>query len=98
MPCALWWCSAPAGTGDCLVAGLSRGSVLIDMSSSSPLDTRELGARLAERGVAMLDAAGYRAGVRKAADATLSIMVGGDAAQHRPLPADPRDDGQADFS
>src|SRR5258706_8391994 len=66
------------GTGDCLVAGLSRGSVLIDMSSSSPLGTREIGVQLAERGVAMLDAP-VSGGVKKAADATLSIMAGGDA-------------------
>jgi 3-hydroxyisobutyrate dehydrogenase len=75
------------GTGDCLVAGLSRGSVLIDMSSSSPVGTRELGVRLAERGIAMLDAP-VSGGVRKAADATLSIMVGGDAhsiARCRPI-------------
>jgi len=65
-------------SGDCLLAGLARESVLIDMSSSSPVSTRELGARLAERGVAMLDAP-VSGGVRKAADATLSIMVGGDA-------------------
>ena len=64
--------------GDCLLAGLARASVLIDMSSSSPMGTRTLGARLAERGVAMLDAP-VSGGVRKAADATLSIMVGGDA-------------------
>src|SRR3989454_12709400 len=63
----------PGGAADCLLAGLSRGSVLVDMSSSSPLGTRELGARLAERGVAMLDAP-VSGGVRKAADATLSIM------------------------
>ncbi len=68
----------PGGTGDCLLAGFSRGGILVDMSSSSPLATRELGARLAERGVAMLDAP-VSGGVRKAADATLSIMVGGDA-------------------
>src|SRR2546428_11970776 len=66
------------GAADCLLAGLSRGSVLVDMSSSSPVGTRELGARLAERGVAMLDAP-VSGGVRKAADATLSIMGGGDA-------------------
>ncbi len=73
--------------GDCLLAGLARGSVLIDMSSSSPVGTRELGARLAERGIAMLDAP-VSGGVRKAADATLSIMVGGDSeliARCRPL-------------
>jgi 3-hydroxyisobutyrate dehydrogenase len=66
------------GTGDCLLAGLSRGSVLIDMSSSSPVGTRELGARLAGHGVAMLDAP-VSGGLRKARDATLSIMAGGDA-------------------
>src|SRR2546425_3793334 len=75
------------GPGDCLLAGFPRGSVFIDMSSSSPLGTRELGARLAERGVAMLDAP-VSGGVRKAADAALSIMVGGDAqiiARCRPI-------------
>src|SRR5258706_31808 len=66
------------GGAEGLLAGFPRGSVLIDMSSSSPLGTRALGARLAERGVAMLDAP-VSGGVRKAADATLSIMVGGDA-------------------
>jgi 3-hydroxyisobutyrate dehydrogenase len=77
----------PGGAGDCLLAGFPNGSVLIDMSSSSPLGTRELGARLAERGVAMLDAP-VSGGVRKARDATLSIMVGGDAhsvARCRPI-------------
>jgi 3-hydroxyisobutyrate dehydrogenase len=64
------------GAGDGLLAGLARGSILIDMSSSSPLGTRELGARLAERGVEMLDAP-VSGGVRKAENATLSIMVGG---------------------
>ena len=68
----------PGGNGDGLLAGLPRGSVFVDMSSSSPLGTRELGARLAERGVVMLDAP-VSGGVRKAADATLSIMVGGEA-------------------
>jgi 3-hydroxyisobutyrate dehydrogenase len=75
------------GSGDGLLAGLSPGSVLIDMSSSSPLGTRELGARLLERGVEMLDAP-VSGGVRKAEDATLSIMVGGSAqtiARCRPL-------------
>lgn len=73
--------------GDCLLAGFSPGSVLIDMSSSSPLGTRTLGAQLAERGVAMIDAP-VSGGVRKAADATLSIMAGGDAgiiARCRPI-------------
>jgi 3-hydroxyisobutyrate dehydrogenase len=66
------------GTGDGLLAGLSRGDIFIDMSSSSPVGTRELGARLAERGVDMIDAP-VSGGVRKADDATLAIMVGGEA-------------------
>ncbi len=77
----------PNGAEDCLLAGFRRGGVLIDMSSSSPLGTRALGARLAERGVAMLDAP-VSGGVRKAIEATLSIMLGGDAqsiARCRPI-------------
>src|SRR5258706_11810579 len=73
------------GTGDCLVAGLSRGSVLIDMSSSSPLGTRELGARLAERGGAMLDAA-VAGGGGEARDGTPPVMGGGEAARIGPCP------------
>ncbi len=75
------------GGGDSLLAGLAPGSVLLDMSSSSPVGTRELGSRLAARGVAMLDAP-VSGGVRKAVDASLSIMVGGDSetiARCRPL-------------
>jgi 3-hydroxyisobutyrate dehydrogenase len=66
---------------------LVRGSVVIDMSSSSPLGTRELGARLAQEGLAMLDAP-VSGGKRKADDGSLSIMVGGDqgiAARCRPI-------------
>jgi len=73
--------------GDSLLAGLARGTLLIDMSSSSPVGTRELGAQLAGHGVAMLDAP-VSGGVKKAVDASLSIMVGGEAetiARCRPL-------------
>ena len=66
---------------------LAAGTVAIDMSSSSPIGTRELGVRLAERGIALVDAP-VSGGARKAADATLSIMVGGDPqtiARCRPL-------------
>jgi 3-hydroxyisobutyrate dehydrogenase len=61
-----------------LLAGFAPGAVLIDMSSSSPVGTRKLGERLAERGVRMIDAP-VSGGVRKAEDATLAIMVGGEA-------------------
>jgi len=63
---------------DGLVAGFSSGKVLIDMSSSSPVGTRELGAELAARGVEMIDAP-VSGGVRKAEDGTLAIMVGGES-------------------
>ena len=63
---------------DCVLAGLARGRVFIDMSSSSPVGTRELGAKLAERGAAMIDAP-VSGGVKKAVDGTLSIMVGGES-------------------
>ena len=66
------------GAGDSVLAGLSRGKILVDMSSSSPVGTRELGELLAARGVAMVDAP-VSGGVRKAEDGTLAIMVGGEA-------------------
>jgi len=59
--------------------GLAPGAIVIDMSSSDPATTRELGALLRKKGVQMLDSpvSGARA---KAADGTLALMVGGDAA------------------
>jgi len=63
---------------DSLLAGLARGKILIDMSSSSPVGTRDLGEMLAPRGVEMIDAP-VSGGVRKADDGTLAIMVGGEA-------------------
>ncbi len=60
-----------------LARGLAAGSVVIDMSSSSPVGTCELGAALAERGVALVDAP-VSGGVRRAVDASLAIMTGGD--------------------
>jgi 3-hydroxyisobutyrate dehydrogenase len=59
--------------------GLRRGAIVIDMSSSDPGTTRELGKLLAKKGIRMLDSpvSGAKA---KAADGTLALMVGGDAA------------------
>jgi 2-hydroxy-3-oxopropionate reductase len=59
--------------------GLRAGAVVIDMSSISPVATRALAARVAERGATMLDAP-VSGGEIGAKNATLSIMVGGDAA------------------
>ena len=60
-----------------LGGGKSGGGLVIDMSSSEPMGTRALGAALAERGVALVDAP-VSGGVPKAADGTLAIMVGVD--------------------
>jgi len=67
------------GQSDCLASGLARGAVVIDMSSSSPVGTRALGAELEKRGISLLDAP-VSGGVRGAEAATLAIMVGGDPA------------------
>ncbi|GAB4199346.1 MAG: NAD(P)-dependent oxidoreductase [Roseiflexaceae bacterium] len=63
-----------------VASGAAAGALVIDMSTISPQATRAIGARLAERGVAMLDAP-ISGGSEGAARGTLSIMVGGDAAQ-----------------
>jgi 3-hydroxyisobutyrate dehydrogenase len=57
--------------------GLSRGAVVIDMSSSDPDTTRALGALLKRKGVAMLDSP-VSGAKGKAKDGTLALMVGGD--------------------
>jgi 3-hydroxyisobutyrate dehydrogenase len=59
--------------------GLSAGALVIDMSSSDPGTTLELGAMLKKKGVQMLDAP-VSGAIAKAADGTLALMVGGDAA------------------
>jgi len=67
------------GPGDRLLDGLAPGAVVVDMGSSSPTGTRALGAELARHGIGMLDAP-VSGGVRRAADGTLAVMVGGDPA------------------
>jgi 3-hydroxyisobutyrate dehydrogenase len=62
---------------DSLVKGFAKGAAIIDMSSSAPVGTRELGKDLAERGIALLDAP-VSGGVKGAVAATMSIMIGGD--------------------
>jgi len=63
-----------------LGAQLPKGMLVLDMSSSDPVGTRSLGEELAARGVGLVDAP-VSGGVKKAIDATLAIMAGGDAAQ-----------------
>ena len=59
-----------------VLEGLAPGSLVVDMSSISPVATRALAARVAASGSAMLDApvSGGEIGARSA---SLSIMVGG---------------------
>jgi 3-hydroxyisobutyrate dehydrogenase len=61
-----------------LAESLAAGALLIDCSSSEPWITRELGERLAERGVAMVDAA-VSGGAVAANAADLVFMIGGSA-------------------
>lgn len=64
---------------DPAVEGLAAGAIVMDMSSSNPVDTQRLARDLAARGVALLDAP-VSGGVKRAIDGSLSIMVGGGAA------------------
>lgn len=61
-----------------VLAGADAGALVVDMSTISPVVTRELAALAAERGVAYVDApvSGGDVGAR---DGTLSIMAGGEA-------------------
>lgn len=67
-------CLGPGG----VIEGAAPGAIVIDMSTISPEVTRRVGARLAEKGIRMLDAP-VSGGDTGAIAGTLSIMVGGDA-------------------
>jgi len=56
---------------------MPRGSMLIDMSSSSPPGTIALGAELVKRGISMVDAP-VSGGVQRAVTGELTIMAGGE--------------------
>jgi 3-hydroxyisobutyrate dehydrogenase len=67
------------GDMDGLAAHLKTGAVVIDMSSSNPSVTRELGPRLKSAGVNLIDAP-VSGGVKRAVDGSLAIMAGGEPA------------------
>ena len=72
---------------DGVIHGVQDGALVIDCSTISPHATRALADRLSETGAHMLDAP-ISGGSEGAAEGTLSIMVGGDAAQvERAMPA-----------
>jgi 3-hydroxyisobutyrate dehydrogenase-like beta-hydroxyacid dehydrogenase len=63
----------PSGAAD----ALSEGALVVDMSTTSPTASKEIGRRLSERGLAFVEApvSGSRP---KAEDGTLTIMAGGE--------------------
>ena len=70
-----------------VAGGLAPAALVLDMSSSAPVATRDLAADLAARGITLVDAP-VSGGVRRAVDGSLAIMAGGDAsavARARPL-------------
>ncbi|MFM2475573.1 NAD(P)-binding domain-containing protein, partial [Burkholderia cenocepacia] len=69
--------AALLGWDDGVTAHLAPGAVVVDMSSSRPTETVDLGRELAAAGVALVDAP-VSGGVARAAAGTLSIMLGGD--------------------
>ncbi len=69
--------AAVLGPGGVL-EGASKGSVVVDMSSISPVVAQKVGAACAAKGVEFLDAP-VSGGEPKAIEGTLAIMVGGDA-------------------
>lgn len=62
-----------------IIAGARPGTVLVDMTTSSPALAERIAAAAADRGVFALDAP-VSGGDRGAREATLSIMAGGEAA------------------
>jgi len=59
-----------------IIEGAEPGTVLIDMSSIDPTESRAISAELAQKGIQMIDAP-VSGGQPKAIDGTISIMVGG---------------------
>lgn len=59
-----------------IIEGGKEGSILIDMSSIDPTESKAISAELAKKGIDMLDAP-VSGGEPKAIDGTISVMVGG---------------------
>lgn len=60
-----------------VVEGAKSGTVIIDMSSISPIASQDISAELAKHDITLLDAP-VSGGEPKAIDGTLSVMVGGE--------------------
>jgi 2-hydroxy-3-oxopropionate reductase len=59
-----------------IASAASSGTVVIDMSSIDPVETKSIGAELATKGIELMDAP-VSGGEPKAIDGTISVMVGG---------------------
>ncbi len=59
-----------------VIEGAKEGTVVIDMSSIDPVESKAIGAELSKKGIELLDAP-VSGGEPKAIDGTLSVMVGG---------------------
>src|SRR5260221_9732403 len=74
---------------DGLAKHLKRGSLLVDMTTGNPNDTREMAAALKVQGIDMIDAP-VSGGPHGAGAGTIAILVGAPPALHaciQPLPA-----------
>jgi 3-hydroxyisobutyrate dehydrogenase len=60
-----------------LIRTARPGTIIVDMGSSEPVGTRELGAAVAARGIVLIDAP-VSGGVARAVPGKLAIMIGGD--------------------
>ncbi|MCQ2509762.1 MAG: 2-hydroxy-3-oxopropionate reductase [Lachnospiraceae bacterium] len=67
--------SACLGAGG-IAEGAKDGTIIIDMSSIDPVESKKIGADLAAKGIELMDAP-VSGGEPKAIDGTLSVMVGG---------------------
>jgi 3-hydroxyisobutyrate dehydrogenase len=61
-----------------LASGMKAGQLILDMSSSDPVCSRDNAARLATLGIHFVDAP-VSGGVKRAVDGSLAIMMGGEA-------------------
>ena len=68
----------PGTDGRAAADVLKQGAVVIDMSSSAPVGTRELGPEISARGAALIDAP-VSGGVQRAETGKLAIIAGGEA-------------------
>ena len=69
-----------AAVAEQIAPALTAGALVLDMTSGQPAKTREIAAKLAKCGVAMIDAP-VSGGVPRAKTGDLAIMVGGEEAQ-----------------